>query len=61
MPMVETDWGTGTFVGLALSSLLLIVCGVVMIDLVNNMATASSPNPVSSAILNALGGLYGGS
>ncbi len=60
MPMVETDWGAGTFVGLALSSLLLLVCGVVMIDLVNNMATASTPSAVSSAILKTLGGLYGG-
>ncbi len=60
MPMVETDWGTGTFVGLAFSSILLIVCGVVMVDLVSNMATASSPNPVSGAILKALGGIYGG-
>ncbi|WP_417850381.1 hypothetical protein [Thalassoglobus sp.] len=60
MAMADADWGTGTFVGLALSSVLLLVCGAVMFDLIGNMTTASSPNPLSSAILNALGGLYGG-
>lgn len=60
LPAADADWGTGTFVGLAFSSLLLLVCGVVMIDLVSNMASASSPNPLSSALLDALGGLYRG-
>jgi excisionase family DNA binding protein len=56
----EADWGTGTFVGLLVSSLLMLICGAVMIDLLGNMASASSTNPLSSAILDALGGLYGG-
>lgn len=60
MMAAEVEWGTGIFVGLACSSLLLILCGVVMIDLVGNMSTAANPNPLSSAILNALGGLYRG-
>lgn len=56
----ESEWGMGTFVGLALSSVLLLVCGTVMFDLMNNMTSPSAANPLSSAILNALGGLYGG-
>lgn len=55
----ESDWGMGMFIGLTFSSLLLLICCVVMIDLVGNMSTASSPNPLSGAILEALGGLYG--
>lgn len=58
MPVAEADWGTATFVGLALSSLFLILCGAVMIDLVKNTATAASPNPISGVILDVLGGLY---
>ncbi|TWT52063.1 hypothetical protein KOR42_31600 [Thalassoglobus neptunius] len=54
----DADWGTGVFAGLTIASLLLLVCGVVMIDLVNTMSNASTPNPISGAILNALGGLY---
>lgn len=57
--MVDSDWGTGTFVGLALSCLMLIACGAVMFDLMNNMNSASSANPLSGMILDALGGLYG--
>jgi hypothetical protein len=58
MPVAEADWGTGTFVGLALSSLFLLLCGAVMIDLVKNTATAASPNPISGMMLDILGGLY---
>lgn len=55
---VEADWGTGTFVGLVIASLFLLVCGSVMIDLVKNTATASTPNPISGMLLDTLGGLY---
>lgn len=54
--VVDSEWGTGVFAGLTVASLLLVVCGVVMIDLVNNMANASEP--VSQPLLNMLGGLY---
>lgn len=56
--VVEAEWGTGTFVGLVLGSLLMLLCGVVMIDLVKNTASASSLNPVSGKVLELLGGLY---
>ncbi|CAK8987914.1 DNA binding domain-containing protein [Durusdinium trenchii] len=54
----ESEWGTGVFVTLAVSCLLLVGCGAVLLDLVKNTATAAQPNPVSSGILEALGGLY---
>lgn len=60
MAMTETEWGTGTFVGLTIATLCLLLCGAVMIDLVKNTATAASPNPVSGMVLDMLGGLYKG-
>jgi len=58
MRAAETEWSTATFVGLTIGSLLLLVCGVVMIDLVKNTATAATPNPVAGKVLEILGGLY---
>ncbi|WP_437230872.1 helix-turn-helix domain-containing protein [Planctomicrobium sp. SH661] len=58
MRAAETEWDTATFVGLSIGSLLLIVCGLVMIDLVKNTATAETPNPVSGQVIEILGGLY---
>jgi len=55
---VETEWDTATFIGLTVGSLLLIVCGLVMVDLVKNTATAATPNPVSGQVIEMLGGLY---
>ncbi len=58
MQAVEQDWGMFTFIGLVMASLLMLLCGVVMLDLVKNTATASSPNPISGMVLDMLGGLY---
>ena len=58
MPTSESDWGMPTFIGLTIASLCLVLCGVVMIDLVKNTATASQPNPVSGMVLDMLGGIY---
>lgn len=60
MMMVEQEWGAGTFAGLTIATLFLLVCGAVMIDLVKNTATASQPNPISGMVLDMLGGLYKG-
>jgi excisionase family DNA binding protein len=60
MAMAESEWGTMTFVGLAVGSVCLLLCGAVMIDLVKNIATAAQPNPVSGMVLDMLGGLYKG-
>ncbi|WP_437185455.1 hypothetical protein SH668x_002560 [Planctomicrobium sp. SH668] len=54
----DAEWDTITFVGLTIGSLLLVACGLVMIDLVKNTATAASPNPVSGQIMELLGSLY---
>lgn len=58
MRPAETEWETSTFIGLTLGSLLLLLCGVVMVDLVKNTATAATPNPVTGQILEMIGGLY---
>ncbi|MGE0377098.1 MAG: hypothetical protein AB7Q45_16940, partial [Planctomycetaceae bacterium] len=56
---VETDWGTGPFVGLLISTGLLVIVGVVMFDLVRSMWMWNEPGPLASMVLSALGGLYG--
>jgi len=58
MRATEAEWDTATFVGLTIGSLLLIVCGIVMIDLVKNTATAATPTPIAGQVLELLGGLY---
>lgn len=58
MRSAEAEWGTMTFVGLSIGSVLLVLCGVVMVDLVKNTATAATPNPVSGQILELIGGLF---
>lgn len=57
---VEQEWGAGVFVGVALSTLLMVLCGTVMFDLVRSMwhADLAQQNPVSSALLNMLSGLF---
>lgn len=56
---VEQDWGTPTFVGLAISALLMVACGTVMFDLVRNMwlTSVDSQNPVSSMLLDMVKGI----
>lgn len=54
----ETEWGLLEFSFLTIASLFMIACGIVLTDLVKNTATASDPNPISSTILDTLGGLY---
>jgi hypothetical protein len=58
---IEHDWGTGTFVGLAFSALVMVLCSTVMFDLVRNMwyTDVSRQNPVSSALLDAIRGMFG--
>lgn len=56
---VEQDWGTPTFVGLAISALLMVACGTVMFDLVRNLwlTSVDSQNPVSSMLLDMVKGI----
>lgn len=55
---VESEWGMMEFGLLTVASLFMITCGIVLTDLVANTSTAANPNPISSAILDTLGGLY---
>jgi excisionase family DNA binding protein len=57
MAPAEADWGTGTFVGLAVATLLMSVCGVVMYDLVRYMWHYGDPNSFNSFLLQSLGGM----
>lgn len=52
---VEQDWGTGAFVGLTISAILMVACGTVLFDMVRNMwhTDAASQNPVASMLLDA--------
>lgn len=57
---VEYEWGTGTFVGLVCATVLMIVTGTVMVDLIRNMwyADPNRINPVSGGLLDALKGMF---
>lgn len=47
----EADWGAGPFVGLLLSTLLMIVCGMMMFDLVRSMWSWNDPSGFNSPLL----------
>ncbi|MGE3314289.1 MAG: helix-turn-helix domain-containing protein [Planctomycetaceae bacterium] len=53
-PAAEADWGTGTFVGLALSTLLMSMCLIVTFDLIRTMWAPLEPTIVSGPILDLL-------
>ncbi|WP_437193701.1 helix-turn-helix domain-containing protein [Planctomicrobium sp. SH527] len=55
---VEAEWGTGMFIGLVVASLMLLVCGAVMIDLVKHTATSNQLNPVSGKLVEMIGGQF---
>lgn len=58
---VDYEWGTGTFVGLVCATVVLIVTGTVMVDLIRNMwyADVNRINPASGLLLDALKGMFG--
>lgn len=51
---VEQDWGVASFIGLSLSTVVMLLCGTVMFDLVRSMwyADAEKANPVSVGIID---------
>jgi hypothetical protein len=53
-PAVEAEWGTGTFIGLALSTLLMSMCLIVTFDLIRTMWGHSEPSLFSGPILGVL-------
>ena len=48
---VQADWGAGPFVGLLLSTLLMVVCGMMMFDLVRSMWSWNDPSGFNSPLL----------
>lgn len=60
-PYIESDWGTGTVVGLGVSSVCMVLLGIIMFDLVKTMWQSGDPSTVGGALLSAFRGLYGGS
>lgn len=55
----ESEWGMMEFGLLTVASIFMIACGLVLTDLVKNTATAADPSPVSSTLLETIGGLFG--
>lgn len=54
---VQADWGTGPFVGLLLSTLLMVVCGMMMFDLVRSMWSWNDPSAFTSPLLDFFKGI----
>ncbi len=57
--VAEQDWGMGTHVALILSSVLMVLCGTVLFDLVRNMwhTDAANHNPIASLVLDMFKGI----
>lgn len=60
-PYVEATWGTGTIIGLGVSSICMLLLGIIMFDLVRLMWQPGDTSTVGGALLGAFRGLYGGS
>jgi hypothetical protein len=56
---VETEWGTGPLIGLSFATVLMVVCGLVMYDLVRSMWSWQDPSGFNSAILGFVKSLMG--
>lgn len=54
----EQEWGAGVLVGVSLCSVIMLMVGAVMFDLVKTMWTPGQANAVAGPILDALSGLY---
>lgn len=55
---VEQEWGAGVMVGVSVCSVLLLLVGAVMFDLVKTMWVPGQANAVAGPVLDALSGLY---
>ncbi|MBD3672481.1 MAG: hypothetical protein HUJ26_03045, partial [Planctomycetaceae bacterium] len=53
----EVEMGTGVFVGVVISSLLMALCGLMMIDLMRSMWSYEQPAPYNSALLDMIKGM----
>lgn len=57
-PAVEQDWGVPTFVGLLLSTVVMSLCGLVILDLVQAMWAWNEPASYTSSLLNMIRGMF---
>ncbi|MEX0717862.1 MAG: helix-turn-helix domain-containing protein [Planctomycetaceae bacterium] len=55
----QAEWGAGTFAGLVLSTVALVLVGILSYDLVRSMWGWQEPAPVNSYLLDQLRGLFG--
>lgn len=55
---MDADWGTGTFVGLSISTLAMCMCGMVVFDLVRTMWSGDDPSAFSGPMIDMFGGLF---
>ena len=56
---VEQEWGTGTVVGVGVATLLSLLAAVMMFDLINNIYSWESGDPITGFIIEPLSGLFG--
>ncbi|MDB4637759.1 MAG: helix-turn-helix domain-containing protein [Planctomycetaceae bacterium] len=54
----EAEMGTGVFVGVVISSLLMALCGLMMIDLMRSMWSYEQPASYNSALLDMIKGFF---
>lgn len=57
-PGVEKEWGVSAFIGLLFSSVLMILCSMVMFDLIRSMWGWQEAAPFNSVLLETIGNLF---
>lgn len=55
---VQQDWGAATFLGLALTTVIMAVCAMVMFDFVRSIWAFHEPTGFTGAFMKAFGGLF---
>ena len=55
---VQQDWGIGAFLGLMLTTVMMIVCCVVMFDFVRSMWSWNEPSGFTSTLMGKIGGMF---
>lgn len=56
---VQQEWGVATFLGLILTSTVMILCCVVMFDFMRSMWSWNEPSGFTSALMSKIGGMFG--
>ena len=55
---VQQEWGAAMFVGMLLTTVVMVLCAVVMFDFVRSMWSYSEPTGFTSSLMSALGGMF---